>query len=66
MLNKLKKNKNSTMKKVLFAALFTMCLLFASCGVKTAETETVVGDTLTTVIEPDTTLCDTVLTDTVR
>ena len=54
------------MKKVLFAALFTMCLLFASCGVNTAETETVVGDTLTTVIEPDTTLCDTVLTDTVR
>ena len=55
------------MKKVLFIALFAMCLLFASCGTKTNENETVVGDTIAAVIEADTLLCaDTVLTDTLE
>lgn len=52
------------MKKILFVFLAVIGLAFVSCGTKTAETETVVGDTTMAVVHVDTNVCaDTVVAD---
>ena len=60
------KNKNRIMKK-LFLILFAVGMLSVSCGTKTAETETVEGDTTMAVVHVDTNACaDTIVADTVK